>query len=179
MTLCYIGIGSNLNDPLRQVATALGALANIPDTSVLRRSPWYRSPAVGPGVQPDYVNGVIELESTLTPFELLHHLQHIEMQQGRQRSIRWSARTLDLDILLYGDQRIETPELQIPHPRLSERNFVLVPLATLSPQRQLPVPCSPNASGVKNATIGALLAELSTPVGELQLLDGEREVVTL
>jgi len=172
MTLCYIGIGSNLNNPLRQVTTALEWLAKISGVTLLRRAPWYVSQAVGPGEQPDYLNGVIELETTLEPGVLLHHLQEIETQQGRERHIRWGARTLDLDILLYGEQCIDTPELQIPHPRMSERNFVLTPLATLNPQLPLPVP-----AGTKSATIAALLARL--PPDTLRLADGEHEVVKL
>lgn len=172
MTLCYIGIGSNLNHPLQQVAVALQALAKTPGVKLLRRSPWYVSKAVGPGEQPDYINGVIELETTLEPLALLRRLQQIETEQGRERSVRWGARTLDLDILLYGDQCIDTPELQIPHPRMGERHFVLAPLARLNPQRQLPVP-----GATKSATIAALLARL--PPDTLRLRDGEHEVVTL
>lgn len=174
MTLCYLAIGSNLHHPLQQVTTALESLAKIPDLRLLRRSPWYLSKAVGPGDQADYLNGVIELETTFAPKALLHCLQNIETQQGRQRSIRWGARTLDLDILLYGDLCINTPELQIPHPRMAERNFVLAPLATLNPQLPLPV-----TGATKSATIAALLAGLPSPTGDLQFLGGEREVVKL
>lgn len=172
MTLCYIGIGSNLNEPLQQVTAALERLAKIPDVKLLRRSPWYISKAVGPGEQPDYLNGVIELETTLDPIALLRCLQQIEIQQGRERNIRWGARTLDLDILLYGKQCLDTLELQIPHPRMGDRSFVLAPLATLNPQRLLPVP-----GAAKSATIAALLARL--PPDTLRLADGEHEVVTL
>lgn len=172
MTLCYIGIGSNLNHPLQQITRALSSLAQVPGLRLLRRSPWYISKALGPGEQPDYLNGVIELESTLDPAALLHCLQLIEAEQGRERSIRWGPRSLDLDILLYGDQRIDTPELQIPHPRMAERSFVLAPLATLNPQHPLPVP-----GAGKSATIAALLARL--PPDTLRLGDGEHEVVKL
>jgi len=172
MTLCYIGIGSNLDNPLQQVTAALELLAKVPHVKSLRRSPWYVSKAVGPGEQPDYLNGVIELETTLDPGALLRALQEIETQQGRERSIRWGARTLDLDILLYGDQHLVTPELQIPHPRMGERNFVLAPLAALNPQLPLPVP-----GAAKSATIAALLARL--PPDTLRLADGEHEVVML
>jgi 2-amino-4-hydroxy-6-hydroxymethyldihydropteridine diphosphokinase len=174
MTLCYIGIGSNLNQPLQQVRLALQALARIPGIRLLRRSPWYVSKAVGPGEQPDYLNGVIELDTTLDAPALLHALQQIETRQGRERHIRWGARSLDLDILLYGDHYLDTPELQIPHPRIRERAFVLAPLADLNPGLQLAEP-----AGGKSATIAALLAGLPAPAGELQLLDGEREVVRL
>lgn len=174
MTLCYIGIGSNLNNPLQQITEALSSLARTPGLHLLRRSPWYVSKAVGPGEQPDYLNGVIELETALDPIALLHCLQQIEAQQGRERSVRWGARTLDLDILLYGDQYLHTTELEIPHPRLGERAFVLAPLADLAPGLYPPEP-----SGRKSATIAALLAGLSPPSGDVQLLDGEREVVKL
>lgn len=171
---CYIGIGSNLGDPPRQVNLALLALAQIPQTQLLYRSPWYVSKAVGPGEQPDYLNGVIELETRLDPETLLQHLQHIETAQGRERSIRWGPRSLDLDILLYGDHCLHTPTLQVPHPRIRERTFVLAPLADLNPELRLPEP-----AGGKSATIAALLAALWSPADELQLQDGEREVVKL
>lgn len=155
MILCYIGIGSNLQHPLQQVTQALQNLHQTTGVRLLRRSPWYVSRAVGPGPQPDYLNGVIELETTLTANDLLRALQEIEQNQGRVRTERWGPRTLDLDILLYGHHCIDTPALQIPHPRMGDRNFVLAPLATLNPQLPLPVP-----AGGKSATIAALLAAL-------------------
>src|SRR5690606_36347630 len=122
---------------------------------LLRRSPWYTRKAAGPGKQPDYLNGVIALDTLLEPLALFPHLQDIETHQVRERRMRWGPRTLDLDILLYGDQCINTAALQIPHPRMTKRNFVLAPLATLNPQLALPTP-----SGAKSATIAALLARL-------------------
>lgn len=138
MTRCFIGLGSNLATPQQQLHSALDAMAALPQTRLLRHSSFYRSAPVGPGDQPDYVNAVAELETELAPLELLEQLQAIEAAQGRERAIRWGARTLDLDILLLDTLRIDEPRLQVPHPRIAERNFVLVPLAELEPQLQLP-----------------------------------------
>ena len=101
-------------------------------------SPLYRNPAIGPGQQPDYLNAVAELHTTLDAPMLLSQLQSIELAQGRVRNERWAARTLDLDLLLYGDACIDLPQLQVPHPRLCERNFVLYPLHDIAPDLVLP-----------------------------------------
>lgn len=138
VSLVYIALGSNLNDPRRQVEQGLQALTNLPATRYRARSGWYQSNAVGPGEQADYLNGVVLLETALEPDELIVHLHRIESAQGRERRIRWAARTLDLDILLYGERVVTTDRLRIPHPRLSERNFVLYPLADISPDLILP-----------------------------------------
>ncbi|MCW8126973.1 2-amino-4-hydroxy-6-hydroxymethyldihydropteridine diphosphokinase [Microbulbifer halophilus] len=138
MTRVFVGLGSNLSEPQRQLRSALAAMAEIPGTGLLRRSSFYRSAPVGPGEQPDYVNAAAELETALPPLEFLDRLQSIENAQGRERSVRWGARTLDLDILLFGRQRISEPRLQVPHPRMAERNFVLQPLAELEPGLTLP-----------------------------------------
>ncbi|MFC6632820.1 2-amino-4-hydroxy-6-hydroxymethyldihydropteridine diphosphokinase [Microbulbifer taiwanensis] len=138
MPLAYIGLGSNLAEPLKQLRCALDAIAEIPGTRLLRCSSFYRSAPVGPDGQPDYVNAVAELETALPPLQLLDRLQAIENAQGRERTVRWGARTLDLDILLFGRQQLDEPRLQIPHPHMGSRNFVLLPLAELEPQLQLP-----------------------------------------
>lgn len=138
MDLCYIALGSNLDQPLAQVTLALKEIAELPETTLQAASPWYQSVAIGPGQQPDYLNGVAEIKSALAPLELLSALQHIEQLHRRQRLQRWGPRTLDLDILLYGDQRIDLPQLQIPHPRMLERSFVVYPLYDLAPLLQLP-----------------------------------------
>lgn len=138
MVRAYIGLGSNLAEPQKQLRSALESMAEIPQTRLLRCSSFYRSAPVGPGEQPDYINAVAELETELAPLELLAQLQVIENAHGRERSVRWGARTLDLDILLFGRQRIDEPRLQVPHPRMAERNFVLLPLAELEPELQLP-----------------------------------------
>ena len=129
----YIGIGSNLLHPVEQVRQALANLAAMPGSHLLRHSPLYRSTPMGPVDQPDYINAVAVLATTLTPLDLLDALQKIEQRQGRVRGgQRWGPRTLDLDILLYGEQQIVTDRLTVPHPGLGERNFVLYPLADVA-----------------------------------------------
>ncbi len=135
---CYIGLGSNLADPQRQLQQALSSLSSTSGISEVYCSRFYGSKAIGPGQQSDYVNAVARLETALSPLALLDALQTIENQQGRVRRERWGARTLDLDLLLYGDQVIDHPRLVVPHPRLTERSFVLVPLQELTPDLRLP-----------------------------------------
>ena len=132
MTQAYIGLGSNLQHPLLQLHKALIAIAQLPSSRLVQVSSVYRSAAVGPGEQPDYLNAVLLLDTGLQPAELLAALQAIEQAHGRVRTIRWGARSLDLDILLYGDRRIATASLTIPHPELQQRNFVLYPLAEIA-----------------------------------------------
>lgn len=135
----YLGLGSNLASPLQQLQSCLDLLRQEPDIRLIAVSPLYGSTAIGPGQQPDYVNGVAHIQTHLDPLALLQRLQHIERQQGRERGPqRWLPRTLDLDILLYGNQVIDQPQLQIPHPRMGERNFVLLPLSDLAPTLILP-----------------------------------------
>ena len=142
MTTAYIALGSNLDNPRQQVEAALKAIAELPDSLLKASSPWYRSTAIGPGQQPDYINGVCAISTELQPLPLLHALQRIEQQQGRVRSEhpneRWCARTLDLDILLYDNLQLDTQQLQLPHPRMTERNFVLLPLADINSNLTLP-----------------------------------------
>ncbi len=133
----YISWGSNLGEQVFIVKSALKNLQVHPDVSVLRISPWYRSKAVGPGSQHDYLNGVALLSTTLSAPKLLDLLQAIELDHGRERIIRWGARTLDLDILLFNDERYNTNRLQIPHPRMLERNFVMKPLLSIYDQSHL------------------------------------------
>lgn len=141
--ISYIGIGSNLANPRQQVQRAVEALRAIPASRLLAVSPWYGShPVGGPAEQPDYINGVASLQTRLEPHALLDHLQAIEQQQGRERHTRWGARTLDLDILLYGDECLQDERLTVPHPRLAERAFVLFPLADIAPALVLPNGCS-------------------------------------
>ena len=135
--IAYVALGSNLKSPLQQVTKALRALADLPRTELKARSSWYRSRAVGPGEQSDYINGVAKLETGLSAIDLLDELQSIENRQGRVRQQRWGARTLDLDILLYGDEHIDQPRLKVPHPEMLKRNFVVVPLAELDPDLRL------------------------------------------
>lgn len=137
-TAVFIGLGSNLDRPAEQIKAALSALSQLPCSQSLQCAPWYSSLAIGPGDQPDYINTVASLETTLTPEALLDELQFIEKHHGRQRNIRWGARTLDLDILLYGNAIVNTERLKIPHPEMAQRGFVLQPLADLAPQLRLP-----------------------------------------
>ncbi len=137
MSRAYIGLGSNLQDPLAQLRRATSALADLPGTRLTATSSVYRSRAVGPGGQPDYLNAAAALDTQLEPLALLHALQVIENAQGRKREERWGARTLDLDLLVYDDLVLDTPELTLPHPRIAERDFVLYPLAEISDTRSL------------------------------------------
>lgn len=136
--VAYVGIGSNLDNPSKQVRQAITTLAHTPGIQLLRHSPWYRTAPIGPAGQDDYINGVAELETRLEPEALLTALQGIEQQQGRVRVERWGSRTLDLDIVLYGNLQIDTPRLTVPHREMSRRGFVLRPLADLVPDLILP-----------------------------------------
>lgn len=156
MTPAYIGLGSNLQDPLRQLRSAVIALRSLPDSQVSAISRTYQSAAVGPGDQPHYLNAVLRLDTRLPPHALLQALQLIESNQGRVRAERWGPRTLDLDMLLYGDSEIATPTLTVPHPQLPSRNFVLYPLADI---------CGPNLVLPDGSDLGTLLARC--PRGDL------------
>jgi len=134
----YIGLGSNLEDPVRQVQAAMTALGGLPGSRVVARSALYWSDPIGPPGQPRYVNAVVGAETGCTARALLSELQAIERQQGRVRKERWGARTLDLDLLVYGDTVIDTPGLTVPHPRMHERAFVLIPLQEIAPALSIP-----------------------------------------
>jgi len=136
--LAYIGLGSNLGDRAENLRKALHQLNRSPSTAVTRVAPFYRSAPVGFTEQDDFINTVAELETVLPPRELLALLLSIEEDLGRVRTVRWGPRTVDLDLLLYGDEQIDEPDLIVPHPRLHERAFVLVPLADLAPGLLLP-----------------------------------------
>lgn len=131
MIRSYIALGSNQGSPLAQIYGALSALKRLPGSRLSAQSRLYGTRAVGPGAQEDYINVVVAIDTALSADELLTALQRIENHHGRQRDIRWGPRTLDLDILLYGDQYIDSPRLTVPHPRLGERRFVLLPLADI------------------------------------------------
>jgi 2-amino-4-hydroxy-6-hydroxymethyldihydropteridine diphosphokinase len=135
----YIGIGSNLDDPLAQVREAFGELEMLPDSLLAARSGLYGSKPMGPQDQPDYVNAVAALDTLLSAHDLLDALRRIEDDQGRERSgERWGARALDLDLLLYGRQVIDSPGLKVPHPGLHERDFVIIPLAEIAGNLNIP-----------------------------------------
>lgn len=139
MTRVYLALGSNLADPLQQVDEALAALDRIPQTQRVMTSSFYRTPPYGPPDQPDYLNAVVALETLLAPESLLNHTQRIELAHGRVRKAeRWGPRTLDLDILLFGDLVIETPRLTVPHYDMHNRAFMLVPLLEIAPAVRLP-----------------------------------------
>ncbi len=134
----YIGLGSNLHDPLTQLRRALSALKVLPDSQLIACSRFYHSPPMGPANQPDYLNAVCALDTALAPLELLHALQAIEQAQGRERGERWGARTLDLDLLMYAAQVMTSAELVLPHPGLHVRDFVLLPLNEIAPTLDIP-----------------------------------------
>jgi 2-amino-4-hydroxy-6-hydroxymethyldihydropteridine diphosphokinase len=135
----YIGMGSNMGDRAGHLRAGLTALMGaIPDVIVVERSRVYESQPVGMTDQPDFCNAVVAVETTLSPRELLSLLSEIEIQNGRQRITRWGPRTLDLDILLFGEVEMDTPDLTIPHPRLMERRFVLEPILEIDPAAKLP-----------------------------------------
>jgi 2-amino-4-hydroxy-6-hydroxymethyldihydropteridine diphosphokinase len=135
----YVGLGSNLDDPLSHVRGALGEFGRISDTRVVARSRLYRSPPLGPPNQPDYVNAVAGLLTLLGPEDLLHALNDIEARHGRERTgPKWGPRPLDLDLLLYAGRELRTQKLVLPHPGLHERAFVLVPLAEIAANVRVP-----------------------------------------
>jgi 2-amino-4-hydroxy-6-hydroxymethyldihydropteridine diphosphokinase len=135
----YVGLGSNLNDPNAQIHSALAALDAIPATCCVAYSSIYKSKPLGSTAQPDYLNAVAAVDTRLNAAELLRELHLIEEQHGRVRGEeRWGPRTLDLDLLLYGDIQVEGDTLTVPHPGLPERNFVLYPLHEIAPQLHIP-----------------------------------------
>ncbi len=134
----YVSVGSNLGDRWGFLALAARELRAVPGIAVLRASCVYDTEPLGPAGQGRYLNAVLEVETTLPPLEVLRTLLRVEETAYRQRPVRWGPRTLDLDLLLYGDQELRTPELTIPHPELRSRRFVLEPLAELCPDRLVP-----------------------------------------
>jgi 2-amino-4-hydroxy-6-hydroxymethyldihydropteridine diphosphokinase len=138
MSNAFVALGSNLADPIQQIHAAVTALAGLPHCHLLQVSPLYTSRPMGPQDQPDYINAVVQLETTLEPLELLDALQQIELAQGRVRKQHWGARTLDLDILLIDNRVLQSDRLTIPHYGMHERAFVLLPLFDIAPDLQLP-----------------------------------------
>lgn len=135
----YVGLGSNLDEPAQQIRRALTALESIPGTCLLRHSRSYRTAPWGIADQPVFINAVAELMSALDPRELLAALLAIEREQGRRRDgSKWGPRTLDLDLLTYAQLRSAEPDLVLPHPRIGARAFVLVPLAELDAEMEIP-----------------------------------------
>ena len=135
----YVGLGSNLQMPARQIDDAFDLLAEIEGSRLVRRSSLYRSAPFGGIEQPDFVNAAAAVLTTLEPAEFLAELQAIEKRQGRERDgARWGPRVLDLDLLVFGSQIIEQPGITVPHPGIAERNFVLLPLGEIAPDLVIP-----------------------------------------
>ena len=139
MTMAYIAIGSNLASPLEQVNAAVQALGEIPQSRIVAVSSFYRTPPLGPQDQPDYLNAAVVLETALAAETLLDNTQRIELQQGRVRKAeRWGPRTLDLDIMLFGDAVINSERLTVPHYDMKNRGFMLWPLFEIAPDLHFP-----------------------------------------
>ena len=138
MAAVFLSLGSNLGDRETKIREALDLLAGDPDIRVERTSSLYETAPVGMSEQPDFINAVALVETDLPPSELLRRVQRIESALGRDRNQHWGPRIIDLDILLYGDQSVDTAFLTIPHPRMMERAFVMAPLAEIAPDLRLP-----------------------------------------
>jgi 2-amino-4-hydroxy-6-hydroxymethyldihydropteridine diphosphokinase len=136
----YFGLGSNLGDRLARLQGAVSGLATTPGITVTAVSPVYETAPVGGPAQPDYFNAVVAVDTSLSARALLEHAQRLENEAGRVRGVRWGPRTLDVDVLLVGDERVAEPDLVIPHPRMTTRAFVTVPLADLEPAWRARVP---------------------------------------
>ncbi len=138
MNLCYLGLGSNQKFPERQIRQAIKSISNMPSTSVTRISSLYWNQAWGLQVQQDFCNAIVEITTLLSPSMLLNCCKKIETNQGRIRKKPWGPRTLDIDIILYGNRSINTKKLKIPHPYMQSRDFVLFPLLEINPNIKLP-----------------------------------------
>lgn len=134
----YIALGSNLHHPRTQLMRAIDAIAALPNVTLLQTSPFYETKPMGYAAQDNFMNAVVRVMTSLTPFALLDALQTIERAQGRLRDIKNGPRTIDCDILLFGEQVLNTPTLTLPHPGLTTRDFVLRPLLDISPDYRLP-----------------------------------------
>jgi 2-amino-4-hydroxy-6-hydroxymethyldihydropteridine diphosphokinase len=150
VTLAYVALGSNLGDPRRQLLDAMDALSNLPDIRLLQRSRLYRTPPWGVLEQPPFINAAVELDTALSPHALLDAMLAIEQRAGRVRAERNGPRTLDLDLLHVDGVQLDDPQLTLPHPRMAERAFVLLPLHDIAPTLRLP----------GQATVAELLARL-------------------
>ena len=135
----WLGLGSNQQQPMDQLTEAISRLAETKGIGILRTSSFYRTPPWGDEQQDDFINAVVQIETSLEPFSLLGELKTIENLMGRKRSgRRWGPRLIDIDLLLYGDQQLHMDELEVPHSRMHERAFVLIPLAELDPELDIP-----------------------------------------
>ena len=138
MIRAYVALGANLGHPAATVRAALAALSGIPESALIAASSLYRTAPVGLKHQPDFINAVAAVDTALAPLALLEALFAIEARFGRSRSVKNAPRTLDLDLLLYGESRLDEARLTLPHPRMHERAFVLVPLAEIAPECRIP-----------------------------------------
>jgi 2-amino-4-hydroxy-6-hydroxymethyldihydropteridine diphosphokinase len=138
MPRAFVGLGANLGDPAAQLAAALEAIGRVPNTRMVKTSSLYRTAPIGYATQPDFVNAVAQIETELAPADLLRALQAIEADAGRTRTFQNAPRTLDLDLLLYDGLTIRERGLEVPHPRMHERAFVLAPLAEIAPDIEIP-----------------------------------------
>jgi 2-amino-4-hydroxy-6-hydroxymethyldihydropteridine diphosphokinase len=138
MTVAYVGLGANVGEPRAQLDAAWDAIGRLPQTRAIVRSGLYRTAPIGYANQPDFLNCVGKLDTALEPHALLRNLQQIEQDLGRVRSFRNAPRTIDLDLLLYGDEIVDTRDLVVPHPRMHERAFVLKPLLELDSGAAIP-----------------------------------------
>ena len=136
--IVYIGLGSNLDEPYVQIKKAIKALDNLSEVEVIANSGYFKSKPMGPEDQPDYVNAVVEIETSLAAEKLMAQCQLIEKKQGRIKTRHWGERSIDLDILLYADQQIDRDDLIVPHPGLCERDFVYMPLLKINKNIEVP-----------------------------------------
>ncbi|MFL0796153.1 MAG: 2-amino-4-hydroxy-6-hydroxymethyldihydropteridine diphosphokinase [Cellvibrionaceae bacterium] len=174
MTTVYLGLGSNLSgdqeNPAQQLDSAISSLEQHSAIEIVAISPYYQSEPVGPAGQPDYINGVCAIHTALKPEALLNTTQAIENRQGRIRNTHWGPRTLDIDILLYGNDTISSPRLTVPHPHMPQRNFVLYPLRDIAPG--LRFPCGQSISALietlEQSQKTGYLSQLSTTMGNTQ-----------
>jgi 2-amino-4-hydroxy-6-hydroxymethyldihydropteridine diphosphokinase len=138
-TPAYIGIGSNLSDPVQQVTRGFAELAQLPSSQLIARSRLYRTSPLGPQDQPPYVNAVAGMLTQLDAATLLAHLKRLEVERGREQPVvRWGPRVIDFDLLVFGSLKLETDTLKLPHPGVATRNFVLYPLADIAPDLEVP-----------------------------------------
>lgn len=151
----FVGLGSNLEQPVKQVNCALKAFEHFPQTSLHAHSSLYMNPPMGPVAQPDFINAVAWLKTTLSPSQLLAELKAQELRQGRAPTVHWGPRTLDCDILFFGERVEQTPTLEIPHPGVMLRSFTLIPLEEICPEFELP-----NGQPIGQVITSAMRAEL-------------------
>lgn len=164
MNTVYIGLGSNQGDKIKNLRDALCAIKSIDDINITKVSSLYLSEPWGNPNQPEFINQVAEIETELTPWELLDHLQKIEIKMGRQRSEKWGPRLIDLDILLYGSEELNAPELTIPHPYMRERLFVLLPLQEINAELIFPG----DGAKIQEVLIRALVREGNLKIERIQ-----------